>query len=67
MCRIPLSLRYVITPRTGWKQKDLAGNRLSLDHMPSTVLCAQWVLNKYSVMIIMSLLETLKCAGILQI
>lgn len=26
--------------------------------MPSTVLCAQWVLNKYSVMIIMSLLKT---------
>lgn len=49
-------LRYAITPRAGWKQRDLAGNRLSLDHMPSAVFYAQWVLNKYAMMIIMSLL-----------
>lgn len=49
-------LRYAITPRAGKKQKDLAGNRLPLDHMPSAVFCAQWVHDKYAMMIIMSLL-----------
>jgi hypothetical protein len=49
-------LRCAITPRAGEKQRDLAGNRFSLDHRPSAVFGAQWVLNKYAMMIIMSLL-----------